>query len=59
MGQKFLGEIPLDTNIRENSDKGTPVVLKDKKFAGIYKEIAERIINVTSLFMVYSFTVLT
>ena len=45
MGQKFLGEIPLDTNIRENSDKGTPVVLKDKKFAGIYKEIAERIIN--------------
>ena len=43
MGQVFLGEIPLDANIRENSDKGTPVVLKDEKFAEIYEEISEKI----------------
>ena len=45
MGQVFLGEIPLDANIRENSDKGTPVVLKDEKFAEIYKNISEKIKN--------------
>lgn len=43
MGQAFLGEIPLDANIRENSDKGTPVVMKDEKFAEIYEEISEKI----------------
>ena len=44
MGQTFLGEIPLDINVRENADKGTPVVLTDEKFSGIYKKIAEKIL---------------
>ena len=43
MGQNFLGEIPLDVHIRENADKGTPIVLKDEKFADIYKGIANKI----------------
>ena len=43
MGQSFLGEIPLDADIRENSDVGTPAVIKDEKFAEIYKNIAEKI----------------
>ena len=45
MGQSFLGEIPLDADIRENSDVGTPAVIKDEKFAEIYKNIAEKIKN--------------
>ena len=45
MGERFLGEVPLHLDIRENSDNGTPIAIKDPqgKFAAIYREIAQKI----------------
>ncbi|QBR72225.1 sodium:proton antiporter [Beijerinckiaceae bacterium] len=44
-GVPFLGEVPLDIGIRENSDLGRPVTAVDPKgaFAGIYRAIAAQI----------------
>ncbi len=41
----FLGAVPLDIDIRVNSDAGTPVVTSqpDGRHARIYREIAEKI----------------
>lgn len=41
----FLGEIPLDMNIRLMSDAGTPIVDSEPKgaHAGIYRDIAARV----------------
>ena len=42
MGITFLGEIPLDTAIRKNSDGGAPIVISEPKSASakIYRDIA-------------------
>jgi len=47
LGEKFLGEIPLDINIRQNADAGTPIVAAapDSPYAKAYEEIAQKIIN--------------
>ena len=39
---ELLGSLPLDINIREQLDLGTPTLVSDKdgKIASIYKEIA-------------------
>jgi ATP-binding protein involved in chromosome partitioning len=41
----FLGEVPLDMEIREKSDAGLPVVAiaPDGPHAKIYRDIAERV----------------
>ncbi|MHA1190395.1 MAG: Mrp/NBP35 family ATP-binding protein [Alphaproteobacteria bacterium] len=45
IGVPFLGGIPLDIEIREKSDAGTPIVIAapDSAIADIYQEIAARI----------------
>lgn len=45
LGTRFLGEVPLDLQIRLTSDSGTPVVVADpgSEHAGIYREIATRV----------------
>jgi ATP-binding protein involved in chromosome partitioning len=45
LGVPFLGEIPLDLNIRLTSDAGTPIVTAepDGVHARIYREIAARV----------------
>ncbi len=45
MGETFLGEIPLHIAIRENADKGTPVVysLPDSPYAKAYLAVAEKV----------------
>jgi ATP-binding protein involved in chromosome partitioning len=45
LGTEFLGEIPLDMEIRETSDGGRPVVVSnpDGKHAQTYKAIASRV----------------
>ncbi len=45
LGVPFLGEIPLDMNIRETSDEGRPVVATDpdSHHAKIYKDIAAKV----------------
>jgi ATP-binding protein involved in chromosome partitioning len=45
MGVDFLGEIPLDMEIRETSESGSPIVVSnpDSPHARAYREIAERI----------------
>jgi ATP-binding protein involved in chromosome partitioning len=45
LGVPFLGEIPLDLQIRETSDAGTPIVVADPDgpHARIYREIAARV----------------
>jgi ATP-binding protein involved in chromosome partitioning len=45
LGTPFLGEVPLDIDIRINSDAGTPVVIADPDgvHAGIFREIAARV----------------
>jgi ATP-binding protein involved in chromosome partitioning len=45
LGVPFLGEIPLDSAIRENSDQGRPVAanLPDNTHAAVYSEIAKQI----------------
>ena len=41
----FLGEVPLDMNIRLMSDAGTPIVVSESEgaHAGIYRDIAARV----------------
>jgi ATP-binding protein involved in chromosome partitioning len=45
LGVPFLGEVPLDSDLRNRSDKGQPITAcaPDSKLAAIYKEIAGRI----------------
>ena len=45
LGEKFLGEIPLHMNIRENADNGTPIVFAepDSPHTQAYEEIAAKI----------------
>lgn len=45
LGTPFLGEIPLDIEIRETSDGGRPVVVSnpDSPHAGAYRAIAEQV----------------
>jgi ATP-binding protein involved in chromosome partitioning len=45
LGVPFLGEVPLDMEIREKSDSGLPVVATapDGAHAKIYREIAARV----------------
>lgn len=47
MGESFLGAIPLEMAIRENSDNGTPIVATepDSPHTKAYETIAERIIG--------------
>ena len=47
LGEKFLGDIPLDINIRENADSGTPIVaaLPDSEHTKAYENIAQKIIK--------------
>ncbi|MDD4556758.1 MAG: Mrp/NBP35 family ATP-binding protein [Alphaproteobacteria bacterium] len=47
LGVKFLGEVPLHLNIRENADNGTPIVFAEPegKFTKIYEEIAAKVIE--------------
>ncbi|MBI5891576.1 MAG: iron-sulfur cluster carrier protein ApbC [Nitrosomonadales bacterium] len=42
---EFLGGLPLDINIREQTDSGTPTVVADPdgKLARVYKQIARRV----------------
>lgn len=45
LGVPFLGEVPLDMQIRETSDAGTPVVVSDPDgpHAKVYREIAAKV----------------
>ncbi|MCC6948467.1 MAG: Mrp/NBP35 family ATP-binding protein [Bradyrhizobiaceae bacterium] len=45
LGVPFLGEVPLELEIRETSDAGLPIVATkpDSPHAKIYREIAERV----------------
>jgi ATP-binding protein involved in chromosome partitioning len=45
LGVPFLGEVPLDMAIRENSDAGTPLVVTDPDgpHARVYKDIAAKV----------------
>lgn len=45
IGAPFLGEVPLDIDIRLNSDAGTPVVVKnpDGPHAAVYRAIAHKL----------------
>ena len=47
LGVPFLGEVPLDMQIRETSDAGTPVVVSDPdgSHAKIYRDIAARVMT--------------
>lgn len=47
MGETFLGEIPLDTAIRQNADKGTPIVVSapNSPYSQAYLDIAQKIIQ--------------
>lgn len=45
MGERFLGEIPLHIAIRENADRGTPIVFShpNSEYALAYKKIAQKL----------------
>jgi ATP-binding protein involved in chromosome partitioning len=47
IGVPFLGGVPLDMEVREKSDAGTPVVISapDSEVAKIYRQIAGRVIE--------------
>lgn len=47
MGETFLGEVPLDMAIRQNADKGTPIVVSapDSPYSQAYLDIAKKIIR--------------
>ncbi|MBD8875006.1 iron-sulfur cluster carrier protein ApbC [Roseibium polysiphoniae] len=47
LGVPFLGEVPLDMQIRETSDAGTPVVVSDPDGAHttVYRAIASRVME--------------
>lgn len=51
-GVEFLGEVPLDSDIRARSDEGVPIVVKDAdgEIAKIYRSIAERLMEKTKPF---------
>ncbi|MDX1671673.1 MAG: Mrp/NBP35 family ATP-binding protein [Balneolaceae bacterium] len=50
MGIHFLGEIPLEPSIRESSDEGTPIVLKeDSESAAAFIELANNTIQQLAL----------
>jgi ATP-binding protein involved in chromosome partitioning len=51
-GVEFLGEVPLDANIRSRSDVGVPIVVADPDGAvsQIYIKIADRLMEVTKPF---------
>jgi ATP-binding protein involved in chromosome partitioning len=56
-GTEFLGALPLDIKIREQTDSGTPTVVADPdgRVAGIYRGIARRIaVKVDELSQDYS-----
>jgi len=47
LGVTFLGEVPLEMGIRENSDAGTPVVVSDPAgpIAAVYRGIAAKVLD--------------
>ncbi len=47
LGIPFLGEIPLDIDIRSNSDEGTPIFVKNPKnyVSTLYLDMAKKIIK--------------
>lgn len=47
MSETFLGEIPLDMAIRQNADKGTPIVVSapNSTYSQAYLDIAQKIIQ--------------
>ena len=47
LGAPLIGEVPLDTEIREGSDRGIPisVAYPDSKPASIYQEMAKKILE--------------
>ncbi len=47
MGETFLGEIPLDMQIRSTSDNGTPIVASapDSPYSQAYTSIAQKILQ--------------
>jgi ATP-binding protein involved in chromosome partitioning len=47
LGVPFLGEVPLDMQIRETSDAGSPVVVSDPdgSHSKIYRDIAEKVVS--------------
>jgi ATP-binding protein involved in chromosome partitioning len=47
----FLGEVPLDTVVREHSDSGAPVVSVEPASAqaAVFKEIAFRVAGMVSM----------
>jgi ATP-binding protein involved in chromosome partitioning len=47
LGVTFLGEVPIEMAIRENSDAGTPVVVSDPSgpIAAVYRGIASRVLD--------------
>lgn len=49
MSETFLGEIPLDMAIRQNADKGTPIVVSapNSPYSQAYLDIAQKIIQRT------------
>ncbi|MBF0454371.1 MAG: Mrp/NBP35 family ATP-binding protein [Magnetococcales bacterium] len=46
-GMNFLGDVPLDSSIRENADAGTPILIAqpDSPHSAKYREIANRVIE--------------
>ncbi|GLQ34545.1 iron-sulfur cluster carrier protein [Amylibacter marinus] len=45
LGLPFLGEIPLELDIRVAGDSGTPIAATDSAVAGAYQEIAQGLIT--------------
>ncbi len=47
MGETFLGDIPLDMQIRSGSDSGAPIVAAapDSRHAKVYRKIAQKILQ--------------
>jgi len=45
LGVPFLGEIPLDMEVRRRSDEGQPIVISDpdSNLAGLYRDLATRV----------------
>ncbi|XP_016577431.1 iron-sulfur protein NUBPL isoform X1 [Capsicum annuum] len=47
MGMKFLGEIPLEVEIRSGSDEGVPIVMSkpDSAISQVYGDVAEKVVT--------------
>ncbi|XAR58609.1 hypothetical protein NMG60_11014080 [Bertholletia excelsa] len=47
MGLSFLGEIPLEVNVRSSSDEGVPVVISnpDSAASNAYGDVAHKVVN--------------